>query len=179
MINGVFMSKIRFEFDQERTIESIIYLAKYISHPTKLVICKLLYFADLKSLDKYGRFITGDKYVAMQHGPVPSNALDLINATADGANYGFKLDGRIIEPLRDFDPDEFSESDIEILQQTVAGYGNYHVSHLVDLSHDNAYHSARNRSPHSNNPNMLLEDMVDKFDYPEDIMDFLKRHSEG
>ena len=79
------MPNTPFRFDQEKAIETIIYLSGYVDNPSHLGICKLLYFADKTSLEKYGRFIFGDDYLAMKAGPVPSGAYDLIKA-ADETN---------------------------------------------------------------------------------------------
>ena len=43
-------------------------------------LCKILYFADQRHLSLYGRSITGDTYIAMQYGPVPSNVDDILKA---------------------------------------------------------------------------------------------------
>ena len=43
-------------------------------------LCKILYFADQRHLSLYGRSITGDTYIAMQYGPVPSNVDDILKS---------------------------------------------------------------------------------------------------
>ena len=45
---------------------------------TQYDIVKSLFLADKCHLNKYGRPITYDNYVAMKHGPVPSTAYDLL-----------------------------------------------------------------------------------------------------
>jgi len=49
---------------------------------TRLRLLKLLYIADRESLKKTGRPITGDRAVAMPHGPVLSELYDCIKGTA-------------------------------------------------------------------------------------------------
>ena len=39
---------------------------------------KILWFADLLHLKQYGRSVTGDTYIAMNYGPVPSALYDMI-----------------------------------------------------------------------------------------------------
>lgn len=166
---------IKFKFNEQKTIEAIIYLASRIRKPTKLSICKLLYFADKTSLEEYGRFITGDNYVAMEYGPVPSNAFDLINGA--GNNDDFQVDNKDIVPLRQADEDEFSRSDIEVLDRIISEYGNKPAWELSRISHDEAYDNAW-MGGRSSYP-MPVEDIVEMFDNTESLLDFLlNRHND-
>ena len=67
-----------FEFNAEKAIEVILYIAEHIKEPTFHTVSKVLYFADKEHLEKYGRFICGDSYIAMRRGPVPSGVYDLL-----------------------------------------------------------------------------------------------------
>ena len=66
----------RFSFDPEKGIEVLLYIADKTKDIYKIL--KILYFADKLHLSKYGRFISGDYYIAMKHGPVPSRSYDII-----------------------------------------------------------------------------------------------------
>ena len=68
----------RFVFQREKAIEMVLYLAQRLDNPTVLQICKLMYFADKRHLDKWGQFLCGNDYVAMEHGPVPVNVYDML-----------------------------------------------------------------------------------------------------
>ena len=46
---------------------------------TVLQLVKLLYFVDREALLRRGAPVTGDRMVSMDHGPVLSTTLDLIN----------------------------------------------------------------------------------------------------
>ena len=61
-------SKIAFDFNEPKAIETILYLANRISHSFKYRICKMVYLADKTSLEKYGRLIFGESYSAMKEG---------------------------------------------------------------------------------------------------------------
>jgi len=69
-----------FRFDMTKTIQAAAVLLR--SHPlhsmSRLRLLKLLYIADRESLRDTGRPITGDRAVAMKHGPVLSETYDLI-----------------------------------------------------------------------------------------------------
>lgn len=142
------------KFDAEKAIEEILYIAKYAPDPDIYRILKIMYFADKKHLEKYGRFICNDTYIAMNNGPVPSEAYDIIkHVRGDGYHpcideYALKSfevkpkpDNRII-PSRDADSDLLSASDKECLDESIKQYGSLSFDELKKLSHDKAYESA-------------------------------------
>lgn len=49
---------------------------------TQYDVVKTLFLADRSHLNDFGRLVSGDKYVAMVHGPVPSTAYDLLKPEA-------------------------------------------------------------------------------------------------
>ena len=51
---------------------------------TQFEILKTLFLADRAHLNRYGRPITFDEYVAMQDGPVPSLAYDVLKEAPIG-----------------------------------------------------------------------------------------------
>ncbi|VXD20803.1 hypothetical protein PL8927_70018 [Planktothrix serta PCC 8927] len=54
----------QFDFNIEKGIESILYILKLLENkaqPTLHRVSKVLYFADKEHLEKYGRFIFGDR----------------------------------------------------------------------------------------------------------------------
>lgn len=68
-------------FQYETTLNAILYVLQQLGGKTDMhKLCKILYFADQRHLSKYGRSITGDTYIAMQYGPVPSNVDDILKA---------------------------------------------------------------------------------------------------
>jgi len=100
-----------FVFKAEKSVEAILYIAQNVKQPTFHSISKMMYFADKVHLEKYGRFICGDNYVAMKHGPVPSGTYDILKvARGDGfaplsaltlVKQAFTvIDKFLVEPLR-------------------------------------------------------------------------------
>lgn len=71
----------RYTMIQIQTItEAICYILQEIAAPTeKMKIIKLLFLADKYHLLTAGRTITDDNFVAMQHGPVGSKALNVLD----------------------------------------------------------------------------------------------------
>ena len=143
-----------FAFDAAKAIEAVVHLAGEMENPTLHKVFKILYFADRLHLGRYGRFICGDRYAAMKHGPVPSEIYDITKAVrgeslarndeiAARARKGFGVRGKyIICPKRKPDCGEFSDSDLECLNKAAKKYGRLSFQKLTELSHDSAWEAA-------------------------------------
>jgi len=71
---------LSFEFRFDKFVAALTYLASKVRRDfSKLRASKLLYFADRYHLINYGRPIIGDQYAKLPYGPVPSQALSLMN----------------------------------------------------------------------------------------------------
>ncbi|MBI4569884.1 MAG: SocA family protein [Planctomycetes bacterium] len=72
--------RIRFQFDPKKAIACMVdILRRSGGECDKVKLMKLLYLADREHFLREGYPITGDSQVAMKHGPVPSNCLDLLD----------------------------------------------------------------------------------------------------
>lgn len=167
----------RNSFDTDKAIELILYVASCVpeTKSTFHTISKVLYFADLCHLDRYGQLISDDNYVAMKHGPVPSKIYDLMKKNSFWgfdklSEDAFKTDnGYTVIPLRKPDRDYLSASEIECLDETISKYGNKGFSKLSKESHEGAWNKA------DENDAIKLEDMVDMLPH----RDELKQHIFG
>lgn len=168
------MADIRFKFDEERTAEAMIYLAERISSPTIMAIAKLLYFVDKTSLEKFGRSLTGDAYFAMQHGPVPSNAYDMLKAARDSDVYGFVVEANNVITLRQPNLDKLSISDRICLDQIIAIYGHFPVWQLRELSHDEAWKKTWKSAGTSKSVPIPIAEIVAMLDDEEAIMEYIQ-----
>src|SRR5436190_235803 len=74
---------IRFNFDESKVLETLVYLARVWPGITPFYLSKILFFADRDHLFAFGRPVTGDAYVAMAHGPVPSRVYDIVKGNLD------------------------------------------------------------------------------------------------
>ena len=168
------MSGLHFEFDQDKTTEAIIYLAQRAAEPTRMAVAKLLYFADRKSLEDYGRFITGETYYAMMHGPVPTNAYDMIKRAADVDDYGFRsLDDHTIHPLRDPQLNQLSESDLDTLDAIIGEYGHFSASKLRALSHDETWEKVWSHCSSTTSVPIPLEEIVRSINGGDELLEYL------
>lgn len=139
------------KFDLQKAIEVLLYITEKVNNTYNAL--KVLYFADKSHLSKYGRLICGDVYIAMEHGPVPSNMYDIVKQVRGDSFYEFdteedienlfEISNRyIIKSKRKANSEYLSESDIECLDEAIKQYGHLNFSDLRDRSHDDAFRAA-------------------------------------
>lgn len=145
---------VNIKFNSEKALEAILYVASKAPIPDIYHVIKALYFADLKHLDRYGRLITGDKYIAMRYGPVASGALDIVNLAKGKQAFlpaGISIDtilnsvdvvGKNINAIRQYRESAFSESDIECLDEAISEIGGLDFDTICQKSHGSAWESA-------------------------------------
>lgn len=71
--------------DRDKIREAILFVMSLADNLSQYDIAKTLFLADRSHLNQHGRPITFDNYVAMEHGPVPSFAYDVLKPAADDA----------------------------------------------------------------------------------------------
>ena len=105
-------------------------------------LIKLLYLADREALARWGRPITTDSYVSMNHGPVLSGVLNLITDPDDPAQVQTAWAKHISAPenydvilKEDSSGDLLSESEDELLDEVSSKFGHLNRWKLVDLVH--------------------------------------------
>jgi uncharacterized phage-associated protein len=141
------MTKIQFRFDAEKAINALAFFSNNgVAGLDQMKIAKLVFLADRVHLLRYGRPITGDRYVCMEHGPVPSVTRDLVNARIaddlDAETMHEYFDVRRTRQYpelvakREADLEVFSDSDIEVLKEVAEKYGKRTAWQLRDLAHD-------------------------------------------
>src|SRR5688572_10648967 len=142
------MTQQRFRFDPEKALNLVLYVASGVKEPTFHRISKVIYFADKLHLERYGRLICGDSYIAMKHGPVPSEIYDMMkDVRGDGfsehwqtARESFEVRGKAtVVPSQAPDMNVFSDSDLECIKESIETYGHLDFGRLTELSHDEAW----------------------------------------
>lgn len=108
----------------------------------KLKLMKLIFLADREHLRRYGRFLCGGTYYGMQMGPVHSEAKDLIDQTdfsdekeIEYRNKFIEKENHTIKSKSEVDYDQFSETDLEILEKIWEIFGKYDKSKLIEITH--------------------------------------------
>ena len=135
-------------FNPSKAFNSVLYVIGKLKRSDMHKISKILYFADMEHLATYGRPITGDTYIAMDYGPVPSTIYDSFKAVRgdgtsqylDMAKSMFGIRNRfIVEPLQEADMRYLSKSDIHIIDEAINQYGDYSWTDIVNISHQYAW----------------------------------------
>jgi uncharacterized phage-associated protein len=143
-------------FKQDIAVEALLYVANRLGRKDYHKIFKVLYFADREHLVKYGSPITGDTYIKMQKGPVPSKLYDMVKSVKCGVDYRYTntygkacssaqalaVSGYMVSPLRDADMDFLSQTNVEELDASLAAYGKLSHSELTERSHGVAWKEA-------------------------------------
>ena len=133
----------QFSFDREKALAAILFISSQVPNIRYHRLMKILYFADLKHLSMYGRTVIGDRYIAMQHGPVPSNVYNMLKAENEYLTWKDKYFSvsfwKHVTPKQDPDMYEFSDSDIECLEFSIKENRNKPWNVLREHSHDNAW----------------------------------------
>ena len=127
----------------EKFTEMVVFFAHALS-PYKTKMNKLLFYADFLMFKQTCFSISGVRYVAINRGPVPDNFQSLFEFIANENHIdicttefpegysGEQFKGR---PGRMFQPDLFTESEREVLNQVVAMFKDKSTKQMVELSH--------------------------------------------
>lgn len=123
-----YLVAMEFVIDKEKAVEALVYIASSFAGVGRFHAAKILYFAERNHLRAYGRPIVGDRYIAMENGPVPSFAYNVLKGTVHPKDQ--PIAEGALEPLADKhyptyaaarqpDMDFFSASDIECLDAAI------------------------------------------------------------
>ena len=140
------------EFNLQSYIQPVLYILNKAGKALDThKISKILYFADRDHLAKYGTSISGDTYMKMQFGPVPSTIYDIIKAvqgkrglvsTEDVQSFFSAAEANKIIAIASFNEDEFSQSEMQCLDHSIKQYLHKSFSFLTEESHDTAWDAA-------------------------------------
>lgn len=157
----------RYAVSTTKALEVILWLANRRPRIDFYHVVKCVFYADKYHLNKFGRPITGDNYIADTYGPLGRTVYGLLRhdpfeilALGGNGDLPFKVVGRYqIEATRDANLRRLSESDVEALQFSVDTYADKTFDELFIESHsDPAYIAAQGGS-------MRYEDLL-AFDDP-------------
>lgn len=135
---------------------SIIYLGSSVGELTKTKLLKLLFILEESSIKKYGRPFFGVDFKIWQFGPVAIPLFDGLTNWEDQflRNYIQKNSFDEYEGIVDFSDNEFSDNDINVLEDTVKFARHKTAEDLV--KHTHSANSLWRRGA-------ILHDVYDKF----------------
>lgn len=169
------------DFNEKKALNAILYIANKLKRKDFHKIFKVLYFADRNHLSEYGRLISGDSYIAMDDGPVPSKLYDIFKSVR-GDSY-FKdndhfskliqvVQWDLINPLQEANLKALSKTDLKHLDNSIDIYGDMSWDEVREKSHDYAW-----RNTVKNNP-IKLENLVRESGDDDGYLDYLKEQSQ-
>jgi uncharacterized phage-associated protein len=133
---------MRIRFREAKTTQVAARLLELRGGPMSyLKLIKLLYIIDREALLRWGRPLTGDRYVSMDHGPVLSQTLNLITEEprpdehtiwAEHISQPENFEVRLKNPAAS---DELSEAELQLIDEIFGRYGRMKRWDLVDLVH--------------------------------------------
>lgn len=138
------------QFDKTKALNTLLFVANRIQRRDFHKIFKIIYFADRQHLADWGRPITGDTYIAMEAGPVPSRIYDMLKivrgdsylSDVEGLGQYFKVDNWMyVVPLVDADLDKLSSNEQEALSNSIEQYAGLSYGEIKEKSHDVAWRS--------------------------------------
>lgn len=149
----------------------MLYLAQSGMELDQYKVVKLIYLADREHFRRFRRPISFDRFVAMEYGPVASNALRIMKGEnvpgVDRTLLPFEV--RKIErhyfierPKRDIEREMFSKSDLNVLDEIINQYGKYTFKALFDLTHNHFAYDRAWTNRQSNAEYMRFEDFLDE-----------------
>ena len=138
------------QFDKEKSLNALLYVANRVQRKDFHKIFKIIYFADRQHLADWGRPITGDTYIAMEAGPVPSRLYDMLKIVRgdsylpdmEGLGKYFQVENWMyVRPLQDADLNKLSANEQEALSKAIEKYAALSYDEIKEKSHDVAWRS--------------------------------------
>ncbi|WP_122412245.1 Panacea domain-containing protein [Pseudomonas viridiflava] len=168
-------------FSPEAAVEVMLYVSARLKNPTIHEVLKIQYFADKLHFSRYGFMPSGDKYIAMEFGPVGSKTYDVIKAARGERNRfipesfvaatkgAVEVQGADVIALVESDISKLSPAQIECLDDAIHQYGNMNFTQRTKISHDEAWDKGFARS----NKTMSTMDIVQTLPNSAEIIDHL------
>jgi len=138
----------QFDFDADKALAATAYLAGHTGE-SMYPIFKMLYLVDRLHLERYGRPVTGDRYVAMKEGPAPSAIYDCMKvlrgdrqfSTCPNAEAFLEVNPRThdVSVRKMPEMDVMSATDMECLEAIIEAYKTRGSKYVVEQSHDEAW----------------------------------------
>ena len=171
-------------FDQRKALHALLFVVTHLPKPANLYnVLKCLYYADRKHLQEYGRQIYGETFYALEHGPVPSAAYEIVKYVNGKANWDLQfpeafelleVSDHNLSARGAVDTDLLSRSDMACLLDAARKYGTMPFGRLKKLSHQGK--AFANADP---NGEMKLSDLVDELKGSGAVASHLKDRAPG
>ena len=122
---------------------------------------KILYFAEMKHLAKWGSGIVPDEFCALKYGPVPTQLYDAVKELnhpcmilseelSEVIQFAGEDAPNVLLPKREANLKYISKSEIEALEQSIDENESLTFGQLMRKSHDEAWEEANRRTNGTN-----------------------------
>lgn len=122
---------------------------------------KILYFAEMKHLAKWGSGFVPDEFCALKYGPVPTQLYDAVKELnsprmilseelSEVIQFAEEDATDVLLPKREADMKYLSKSEIEALEQSIEENESLTFGQLMRKSHDEAWEEANRRTNGTN-----------------------------
>lgn len=144
------------KYEQTKLIQVVLYILQKTGGIDFYHLFKILYFAELKHLAKWGARITSDNFHALEYGPVPTCLYNVVKGQdvpdsgllklfSNVVRFAGKDAPNVLLPQTEPDMDYISKSEIEALDASIDENEHLTFSQLKSKSHDSAWYEAYNR----------------------------------
>ena len=162
----------------------MLFVVTHLPKPANVYnVLKCLYYADRKHLQEYGRQIYGETFYALEHGPVPSAAYEIIKYASGRAKWDLQfpeafelldVNDILVSARGPADTELLSRSDMACLLEASRKYGKMPFGKLKNLSHKGkAFENA------DANGEMKLADLIEELQDGEAVASHLKDRNPG
>lgn len=143
-------------YDTQKLVEIVLYILHKTAGLDYYHIFKILYFAEMKHLAKWGTRMVSDDFCALKYGPVPTRLYNAVKELGyPRMGLAKELDNavmfagddapNVLLARRLYNGDFLSMSEIEALDSSIAENANLTFATLKSKSHDAAYDEADRR----------------------------------
>lgn len=143
-------------FDSKKLTELVLYILCKTGGVDFYHVFKILYFAEMKHLAKWGSGIVPDEFCALKYGPVPTRLYDAVKELgqsrmrlSEELSEAVELAGEdapnVLLSKREANLEYLSESEIEALNQSIEEHESMTFGQLMRKSHDAAWDEANRR----------------------------------
>ena len=127
------------ETSRVRLGNAVMYIAAHAKYPYKTEVLKLLYLMEERMVQKYHVPMLSIPFSVWRLGPV---SVDVFEELSDGPvllgdfiTLQFYGQGITVKPCREFDADEFSDAELQVMREVMERYGQMNSEELIAETH--------------------------------------------
>ncbi|MDE5644040.1 MAG: SocA family protein [Muribaculaceae bacterium] len=143
-------------FDSKKLTELVLYILGKTGGVDFYHTFKILYFAEMKHLAKWGSGIVPDEFCALKYGPVPTRLYDAVKelnqprmalseCLAEVVQFAGEDAPNVLLPKREANLRFLSKSEIDVLDSAIEENESLTFGQLMLKSHDKAWEEANRR----------------------------------